>query len=313
MNYFKNKKILITGTTGLLGTNLYNRLTNLNLDIRRVYNTRRPRPLIGDFICGDLRDANICNAATKDVDIVIHTAASTSGAAVMDKTPLVHVTPNLIMTANLLEAAFNNKVKKFIFFASTTGYPQIDRPVIEEDMFCGDPFDKYFSVGWTKRSLEKLCQIYDRLGMSCIVLRPSNIYGPHDKFDPERSHVLPSLIRKAVQKQNPFEIWGNGEDERDLIYVDEMVDAVLLAAEKLDRYDPINIGCGKVVSVNHIAKTILNITNFNPTIKYISGPQMIPKREVVVDKAKRLLGFETKVSLETGLRLTIDWYKNNVH
>lgn len=658
MNYFQSKKILITGTTGLLGTNLYNRLSNMHVDTRRVYNERRPRPMIGDFICGDLRDANICNAATKDIDIVIHCAASTSGAAVMSKTPLIHVTPNLIMTANLLEAAFNNKVKKFIFFASTTGYPQINRPVIEEDMFSGDPFDKYFSVGWTKRSLEKLCQIYDRLGMPCIVLRPSNIYGPcfsgdtevltingiqnikdikendvvytlnpntfevepsrviatqinktdeifnfisksvdfkitpdhklfckttagfvkrradyfrkmagkkrgqltfamhkkyskinttnplfdfsqfidkehlklpnnqvkdsyshrskpydivyktqdlaafigwyvsegsiidseeckqiritqiinidyvneiktlltnmnisfgqdangfyftsrlwsnfikqfikkgasnkklpafvfswdkkylqiifeclmkgdgnssgrryttkstelmkdflhlcfllgiktgnvnHDgvcwrislrtkqpnttikykdisinklqettycittehnhiiyagrnnklnwigqcdKFDPERSHVLPSLIRKAVQKQNPFEIWGDGKDERDLIYVDEMVDAVLLAAEKMDRYDPINIGCGKVVSVNQIAEMIFAASNFKPTIKYIEGPQMIPKREIVVEKAKKLLGFETKISLETGIKLTVDWYKRYVH
>lgn len=307
----QNTRILVTGATGLLGSNLVARLIKMGVYVRCTYNNRRGKSATADAIYGDLQDERICNAATKDIDFVIHCAASTSGAAVMNSTPLAHVTPNLIMNANLMEAAYHNKVKKFLWFASTTGYPDVTIPVTEDMMFVDNPHDKYFYVGWTKRSLEKLCEMYDRLGMPSLVLRPTNIYGPGDKFDPQKSHVLPALIRKIVSKQNPIEVWGDGTEERDLIYVDDMVDAVLLALEKLEGYNPINIGAGHTVTINQILQQVMHIENYNVPIQYIPGPQMIHTRRVDVSKAERLLGFKTKTNLTEGLTKTILWYKEN--
>ena len=188
-------------------------------------------------------------------------AANTSGAAVMATQPLAHVTPNVVMNAQMLEASYQEKIKKFLFISSSAAYPPSgDRPVLEDEMFNGDPFEAYYSVGWMKRYAEVLCRIYTekiKNPMATVVVRPSNVYGPYDKFDFERSHVTAALIRKVVERQDPLEIWGTGEDVRDLIFVDDFVDAVMLAMAKINTFDPVNIGFGKGCQVRDILSTPL--------------------------------------------------------
>jgi dTDP-D-glucose 4,6-dehydratase len=157
----------------------------------------------------------------------------------MDSDPMALVRGNIPMNINVLDACHKNGVKKFVWLASTTGYPDTTEAVTEDMMFQGEPFEKYYAVGWVKRYTEVLCKLFaEKLKnpMPCVILRPSNIYGPNDKTDPTKSHVLSALMRKVVIKQNPIEVWGDGTDEKDVLYVDDMVDAMLLAAEKVEKF-----------------------------------------------------------------------------
>jgi GDP-L-fucose synthase len=237
----------------------------------------------------------------------------------MATTPMVHVTPNVIMNSLLLESAYHAGVTKFLWLSSTTGYPVSGEAEVREDeMFNGDPFEKYYFVGWMKRFTEVLCKMYgEKLPrkMATLVLRPTNIYGVHDDFEFATSHVIPALIRKVVERWNPLEVWGTGDDVRDAIYVDDMVDAMLLAIRKLEAHAAINIGYGEAYSVKQILALLLEIDNF-PEAKLVfntSKPTMIPIRKVDLTRARELLGFRAKTSLRDGLAKTIAWYRQEKH
>ena len=292
--------ILVTGATGLIGSNLYKTLDKRIFDVKGI-STKD----------GDLTDEKFCNDISKKVDVVFHCAAVTSGAKVMQNSPLSHVTPNIVMNANLIEACRRNGVKKFIFMSSSVVYPYTGViPNNEEEFTYGDIYEKYEAVGWMKRYTEKLCETYSKFGMKCIVVRPSNIYGPGDKFD-ERSHVLPATIMKVVNGDNPLVVWGNGEDVRDFIYIDDFVDACITLMTKVDKYSIWNVGSGVGTSVIEIVKLCQEIEMSWTDITYNRwAPTMIPIRLLDVNKIKTELGWKAKTSLSEGLRKTIDWYKN---
>tara|TARA_R110000782_G_scaffold132619_1_gene224711 strand:- start:1205 stop:2146 length:942 start_codon:yes stop_codon:yes gene_type:complete len=309
-------KILVTGVSGLIGSNLVEALQKEGHDVRATYRTKLKNKYSGvELIKGDLLDFNFCRDITKDVDIVFHCAANTSGAHVMSSTPLVHVTPNVVMNSQLMEASYEAKVKKFIFMSSSVVYPYTaEKPNHEDEFTFGDIYEKYFAVGWMKRYTEKLCEMYSKVlspSMQCIVLRPANIYGANDKFD-NRSHVLPATIMKVVNKQNPIEVWGDGKDIRDFIHIDDFVRACMVVMDKVDSYDIFNIGSGVGKSVNDILFTCMELEGYDTDVTYNSDkPSMIPIRLLDVSKAKDKLGFETEISLREGLKKTIKWYKEN--
>jgi GDP-L-fucose synthase len=256
-----------------------------------------------------------CQKIVRDMDYVFMCAANTAGAAVMASTPLVHVTPNIIMNSQMLEAAYFAKVKKFIWLSSNAAYPPSgDRPVTEEEMFNGDPYDTYYGVGWMKRYTEILCKLYSeklKNPMTTVVLRPSNIYGPYDDFDFATSHMMAATIRKVIERHNPIQVWGTGDDVRDLIYIDDFIDAVVLAAEKIERFDPINIGLGKGYSIKDILQITLEVVGFKDAeIVYDpTKPSMIPIRLIDTTKAEGLLGFKAITDLKEGIKKTVEWYK----
>ena len=309
-------KILVTGVSGLIGSNLVEALQKEGHNVRATYRTKLKNKYSGvELIKGDLLDFNFCRDITKDVDIVFHCAANTSGAHVMSSTPLVHVTPNVVMNSQLMEASYEAKVKKFIFMSSSVVYPYTaEKPNHEDEFTFGDIYEKYFAVGWMKRYTEKLCEMYSKVlspSMQCIVLRPANIYGANDKFD-NRSHVLPATIMKVVNKQNPIEVWGDGKDIRDFIHIDDFVRACMVVMDKVDSYDIFNIGSGVGKSVNDILFTCMELEGYDTDVTYNSDkPSMIPIRLLDVSKAKDKLGFETEISLREGLKKTIKWYKEN--
>jgi len=317
--YFKDQQVLVTGAAGLTGSALTARLVREGARVRATLRTRKPEKLVPgvEYVTCDLTQPEVCKAVVKGVQQVFHCAANTTGAAVMSSTPMVHVTSNVVMNSWLMEACYEARVEKFIWLSSTTGYPDSDQPVKEEDMFVGEPYEKYFFVGHMKRFTEVLCRMYgEKLPrkMTTLVLRPSNIYGPGDKFEFERSHVTPALIRKVIERHNPLEVWGTGNDVRDLIYVDDCVEAIMLAAEKLNAYTALNVASGTSCSVKQILNTILDLENCRD-IKVVfdpSKPTMIPVRLVDVSKAEKLLGFRAKTDLRTGLQKTITWYKNTL-
>lgn len=315
---WNNVSVVVTGGSGLVGINLVNRLREIGCKVRSIFHSKSPTIIHDDveYIQSDLLLSENCTKIVKDMDYAFHTAASTSGAAAISSTPMIHVTPNVVINSYFFEACYQQGVKKVLWLSSTTGYPDSSKEVIEEEMFNDDPYDKYYYVGWMKRFTEVLCNMYSKLpkNMPIVVLRPSNIFGPYDKFDPQKSHVLPALIRKVVERQTPIEVWGDGDDERDLIYIDDMVDSIIVAMERINTYNPINIGYGRTYTVREVLKKILDIDRYSDAnvIFCPDKPTMIPIRRVSIKKAKELLEFMPKVSLEEGIKKTIDFYRSTL-
>lgn len=316
---FKKANVLVAGGSGFVGVNLIIRLLSLGANIRATLHKKDA--VITDsrieYLKCDLLDMEHCKKAVKDMNYVFLCAANTSGAAVIATTPLVHVTPNIIMNSQMLEAAYFAKVKKFIWLSSNAAYPPTEeRPVKENEMFNGDPYDIYYGVGWMKRYTEILCRLYaEKLKerMSTVVVRPSNIYGPYDDFDFATSHMMSATIRKVVDRQKPIKVWGTGDDIRDLIYVDDFIDALVLAAEKIETYDPVNIAYGTGYSIKEILSICMEEDGYtDAVVEYDSTkPSMIPVRLIDTEKAEKLLGFKAHTGIREGIRKTMEWYKKN--
>lgn len=311
------KNVLITGASGLIGSNLLKQiLARYNCSLTAVHH-QQSLSTICTTTSGDLLNPQFCDSITKNQDIVFHCAARSYGAMVMENDPTLLVRDNIIMNINMLEACHKNDVKKFVWLASTTGYPNTAEAVTEDMMFTGEPFDKYYAVGWVKRYTEVLCKLFsEKLSKSlpCIVLRPTNIFGPNDKTDFKKSHVLPALMRKVAENQNPIEVWGDGTDERDVLYVDDMVDAMLIATEKIETFEQINIGYGQTYTVLELLNIIKKVANNNSPYKLIpTGPRMIPIRRVNIDKAKKVMDWTPKITVEEGISRTYGWMVNKLN
>lgn len=315
----KSAKILITGGSGLVGQNLTNKLvadgyTNLRVhlhsrDVREKHSTV-------EYVKGNLTEYNSCLEITKDVDVVIHAAASTSNAVDTVQDPLAHVTPNVAMNNFLIDSAYRNKVKKYIFISSNTVYPpKGDIPVAETDFLFDDPYPVYFPVGWMKRYAEVQCELYAKYlpnPMTTVVIRPANLYGPHDKYDFAKCHVTPATIRKVADNLNPIPVWGDGQELRDLLYIEDFVEAVQVVMEKQETYDVYNVGSNQVYSVNEVLDLMKDIAGNTNPVEYVKGkPSMIPVRKINSHKIRENLGWTASTSLDVGLKKAYDWYLNH--
>jgi GDP-L-fucose synthase len=315
---FSGKNVLVTGGAGFVGANLVKRLAELGANVRATLHKKRS--VIKDdrieYVQCDLQKPEDCAKVCQNMDYVFLCAANTSGAAVMEKSPLVHLTPNLIMNALMLEAAYAAGVKKVLFISTNTVYPVTDYPVKEGDV-TNEFFEKYFIVAWMKRFSELMCEMYAtriKAPMQTVIVRPANIYGPFDDFEWETSHVLPALIRRVVERHDPISVWGDGKDIKDFIYIDDVVEGLLLAMEKINGFDVINIASGNQYVLSDLLENMVRLDGYdNANIVYdASKPTMIPKRLIDPSKANALLGFKTKTSIEEGLKKTIEWYRSTL-
>ena len=314
---FTGKKVLIAGAAGFIGTNLALALAARNARLRLTVHQKPLQAAIpgAEILPLDLRQPEHCARAVEGMDYVFLAAAHTSGAAVIRTAPLVHITPNVLINTLMLEAAHRAKVARFCFISSGAAYPPTaDRPVREAEMFEGDPHEVYFAAGWMKRYAEILCRTYAEKipqPMPTVVVRPSNVYGPYDKFDFAVSHVTAALIRRVVERQNPLEVWGTGEDIRDLIYVDDFIEGLLAAFAAEEPYLAVNICSGTGHSVRQILQKLLAVDHFdNADVRYDPlRPSTIPVRLMDDGAALRQLGFKARTPLDQGLRRTIQWYR----
>jgi len=313
----KNSRILITGGSGLVGQNLTERLINegytdlrVNLHLRGVRNVHDSV----DYTYYNLQKYDECLTATADVDVVIHAAASTSNAVDTVVDPLAHVTPNVAMNNFLIDAAWRNKVQHYIFISSNTVYPpKGDTPVVETDFLFDEPYPVYFPVGWMKRYAEIQCELYAKYlptKMKCTVIRPANLFGPHDKYDFNKCHVTPATIRKVADRMNPIPVWGDGGELRDLLYIDDFVEALQIVMEKEEEmFNVYNIGSNQVYSVLEVLEVMKGIANHDAPTEFIKGkPSMIPTRKIDSYKIYNKLGWKSTTSLEVGLSKSYEWY-----
>jgi GDP-L-fucose synthase len=309
---------LVAGAGGLMGSAALLKLSNLpGVNVRAV-DIREPKISADNisYIKADLRNFDECKRVVKNIDYVLMFAAILSTAPVLAKNPVLPIRSNIIMNVQMLEAAYFAGVKKFLLLSSSTGYPLKEGILKEENMFDSDPPDVYFSVGWVSRYIETLCRMYAtklKKTLPIAILRPTCIYGEYEDFHFETCHFLPALIRKVVERQKPIEVWGTGENKRDLIYASDVFDACLLALEKVDDFNVFNIGAGKEYSINEFLRMILEIDNFQDAkiVHNTSKPSTINKRSIDFSKAKNLLGFEAKTPIRTGITNMIKYYKSH--
>ena len=305
---------MVTGGAGFVGTHFVQSLLERGARVRVAVHQR---PMIVsdprlELMPADLSRIDDCRRACAGVEMVVHAAGAVAAAAVTSSNPIAAITTNLVLTVQVLQAAWEAGVQRILIFSSSTGYPATSHPVREEEMWSGPTHPSYFGYGWMRRYLERISEFAaSKSSLGIALIRPTAVYGRHDNFDPVTSHVLPALIRRAVAKDNPFEVWGTGEEVRDFLHVSDLVRGCLLALEKHASCDPINIGYGKTITIKEVVKIILKAAGHaNAQVVFNSSrPTAIPVRMVDTSKAKSILGFEPSVSLEEGLADTVAWYR----
>ena len=303
------KKILVVGGSGFLGTNIILKLKNKRNMITSTYfkskNFHRTKNV--KYLHGDLRNFDFCKKITRSADIVFMCAAVTSGAEDIENNPMIHVNDNVRMNVNIIKAASENNVKKFVFISSNIVYPNSRKPMSENDVNYSF-FEKYFNVAWMKVFSEKLCEMY-KDKMKILIVRPANLYGPYDKFDPKKSKVIPSLIRKFHYKKT-VKVWGRGNDIKDFMFIDDFVNALILITNKFKTFMIINIASGSSIKLTKIIKILKKFYKKNQIVYDKKKPSMVPIRRININKFKKFTGYKIKFSIEKGLEETIKWYTN---
>lgn len=312
------KRILICGATGFIGRNLVENLSkNKKNQVYAIYHRRKFLKIDGvKWIKGDLRKDNFSKKVTKNVDIVIQAAATTTGSKDVVSQPFVHVTDNAVMNAYLFRNCYLNKVKHVIFFSCTTMYKSSKKPIIEKDFNpLKDIEPKYFGVATTKVYNENICDFFSRIGQTKFTaIRHSNIYGPYDKYDLERSHVFGATITKVMTSKNKLVVWGKGNERRDLLHVHDLVNFIKLVIQKQKKkFQLFNCGAGYSISINNLVKKIIKISKRKLKIKYdLTKPTIPTFLSVNCNIAKKRLGWKPKIKLDDGIKSTLIWWKSNL-
>ncbi len=306
----KQKKLLVTGGRGFLGQHLIKKLYNLGLKKKDIVIPRSENY--------DLRDQNVCSKLVKGVDIVIHLAADVGGIGYNQKNPGSLFYNNLVMGAHLMEEARKTGVEKFVSIGTVCAYPKFTPvPFREEDLWSGYPEETNAPYGLAKKMLLVQGQAYkQQYDFNAIYLLLVNLYGPRDKSDLTSSHVIPALIRKfliAQKKKLPeVTVWGTGKPTREFLYVEDAAKAIILATQKYNKPDPINIGSSFEISIKKLAKTIAQIIGYKGNIVFdTSKPDGQPRRKLLTTKAEQEFGFKAKTDFKKGLQKTITWYRQH--
>lgn len=315
----EKQRVLVCGSTGFIGRNIATALADCGE--YEVYGTHFKRPAIDHpdvtAVYADLTQVEDVDKAVKGMDIVIQAAATTSGAGDIVNRPYVHTTDNAVMNSLILRSAYDNNISRLLFFSCTIMYTSSKYPIKESDFSLSDPIPpQYFGAAWTKLYIEQMCEFFSRLGRTKFtVMRHSNIYGPHDKYDLKRSHVFGATMTKVMTNEDgKLSVWGPGTEERDLLHVDDLVAFVKVAMERQEaEFDIVNVGLGKAVSIKDLVDKIIGHSGKAITIEHdLSKPHIPTKICLDISKAKSDYGWEPKISLDEGIKKTMQWYRDNI-
>ena len=316
MNIYKNKKVVVTGGSGFIGTHFIQELLERGANIRTSIH-KTPLKIQDDRIEVleniDLTKFDDVMKLVEGVDIVIHCAGNILHPSTVAADYQVGLSHIVIMT-NVLEACYKSNVKKFLDLNSSTGYPDKEHPITEYEYFDGEPYISYYNYGWMRRYREKLMEHTSHLcDMHIGIARGTAIFGPHDNFDLESCHVVPALIKRHLSGEDPFVVWGSPDVVRDFLYVKDVVNGALLILQEGVSMRPYNLGYGSTVTIGDIVDTILKVTDKSPEVQWDnSKPTTIPFRACSTERIKTELGFEPDYTFEMGIKETIEWYENNI-
>jgi GDP-L-fucose synthase len=310
------KKVLVCGATGFIGRNIAEHYADL--PDHEVYGTHFKREPFSHpkirWIKADLTDATQVDRVLQGMDVVIQAAATTSGSKDIVSRPHIHVTDNAVMNSFIFRSAFQHAVKHVVFFSCSIMYQSNSERLKETDFDANEELHKnYFGAGWTKVYLEKMAEFFSRIGETKFtVFRHTNVYGPHDKYDLERSHVFGATVAKVMAAtDNKITVWGTGEEERDLIYVSDLVNAVECSIDnQKSKYELLNIGYGESVSINELVEKIIHHSGKRLRIEHdISKPTIKTTLCLDCSRAREAIGWERKVTLDEGISKTLNWHK----
>jgi len=316
MNIYKNKKILVTGGTGFIGTNLVNKLLQLGSNVKVASDdVSKNLNKEVEYIKVDLRNLSECIKVTKNIDIIFHLASFGFGfKANINIQPQI-LTNNILINTNMLESAYRNNIEKYLFTSSIAVYDK-NSEVLDDNLgirFNNEPEESEKYYAWSKRIGEiQSKSYYDNYKMNITIVRLSNPYGPYDTFDLEKSHVVPAFILKALSPENEFLINGSGKTIRNFIYVEDVVEGMLLLLEKYSVCDPVNLCSDENLSIYELARIVLKICGKeDKKIKFdLDKPEGVIKRLPLTNKIKNIIGFTPKTKIKEGLEKTLSWYKN---
>lgn len=321
MSFWQKKRVLVTGGTGFIGSHLVEKLVAQKAQVTVMSNsTIKNSPNLKaairkiKFIKGDCRDLKEAKKACRHQDLVMNLAARVGGIEYNRTHQATMLRDNLLIASTMIEAARQAKVKRFLVVSSACIYPRhCFIPTPESEGFIDEPEPTNGGYGWAKRMAEKLGQYYaQEFGLNVAIVRPYNCYGPRDHFDPKSSHVIPALIKKVIDGQNPVIVWGSGKQTRAFLYVEDLVEGMMLALEKYPLADPINLGTDEEVSIRELIYKIVRLSGLKPKIKFdTTKPDGSPRRNSDNRKAKEKIGFTAKTKLDEGLKKTIEWYRKN--
>lgn len=312
-NFFQDKKVLVTGGAGLIGSAFVEQLLETGASVRTVQH-HRPIPFSKEveIIEGDLLDSQVCLAACQGMNAVIHAAGVSGGSKQVTVQAIPMFTDSLLMNTHMLEAARLAGVERYLFISNSSVYAKSEELLRESDAWgesCKSIPEN--ETGMVKRVGETQCSLYAKFtDMQIAIIRAGNAYGPRDNFDLESSHVIPALIRKAVEKQNPYIVWGSGQTVRDFIHTRDIARGGLFLLEQYAKAEPVNIATGVTVTIKEVVDLILQLAGHNQVSVQLdsSAPSTSPAKRIDISQMQKL-GFQPQISLEEGLGDAIAWYR----
>lgn len=309
---YKNKRVLVTGGTGLIGRPLVEMLLAEGAIVRVVsLDSGYLCPKGADFIQADLRYQVCCRDLAEGMDYVFHLAGVKGSPAMTAQKPASFFTTLLLVNTNMMEAARLAGVERYLY-CSTIGVYSPAEVLREEDVWNTFPSENDKFAGWAKRMGELQAQAYKiEYGWDKVsIVRPANVYGPYDNFDPNNAMVIPSLISRSINGEDPLVVWGDGSQVRDFIHCDDVAKGMMLALEKLPGL-PLNLGSGTGISIKDIVGIILNNMANKPDVVWDSSKPSGDKIRVMDVFNASLIGFKPKISIDEGIKTTMEWYREN--
>lgn len=306
LNSFQGKNVLVTGGTGLIGRQVVDILAAAGAHVRCLSLDKLSLRDDVDYVYGDLTFLNTCLEATQDMDYVCHLAGIKGSIEVTKSMPASHFVPALMFNTNVLEASRRNRVKGLVYTSSIGAYSSAE--VFKEDEQAEKP-PMDFYAGWAKRMAEMQIETYRiQYGMeNFAVVRPCNVYGPGDTFDPENAMVIPSLMYRIDQGENPLRPWGDGSAVRDFAYSRDVAEGVILALHHGTRATFVNLGSGTGVTIRELVETLQSFLDFEFDFD-TSKPSGFPKRVMDISRAREWIGYNPSTDLKTGLQETWNWF-----